>query len=215
MKCQNAQVIATVLRRVIDGGWEESLSWSTSEYDWNKQAVREALDIITVGRPIHNTRHDEYFLMATRAGHNPLVVPQWLYNVGRFVCGATTVMNILQIRDKDEMIVRSMNGGERDLLMQALRYLEEKMPWQDWRRGHLFKALDAEATATAGIHDDRNSDTVAINFAHRKAQTVRGVAKIIVHEIVHHVLGQNSGKDNWHGESFHRQLMELTLPPDN
>jgi len=216
MGCDNVDVMARVLQNVLDGGYEAGFRWSTNEWDWHKPTAKQAFDRLTDGgkRPIHYSRDDALFERAEMTGAKPLWMPKWMYDVGRKVCGAVTVHNILNVRESDEVGYRVPTAEERQLLMGALEFLSKSMPWQDWRGGHIFIALETDRKTLAGLHiTGGDSDKIGINFSCSENNTVRGVAKTIIHEMVHHKMRQNSAKSNWHADAFAENMLDMMTPP--
>jgi len=207
MRTDNHDILSVVFRNLINGGWENDLPWKTYSYLWNTEACRLAFSKAAKGRPVHYTTEDNFYAAADISGFHPISVPTWMYEVAKMV-GYTTVKNILNVRDSGESRITVLNGDNRVLVKEALEFLNERFPWGDWGRGHVFRSLESDNFTS--VHTDAGGvDTIAINFA--EAETVHKVAMRIVHEITHHALSRDSMDDNWHSDGFNETLADLLL----
>jgi len=213
----NVDVLVKVLSNVVEGGWEASaLSWPTQGYYWNRTTLIEALKRVAKGRPIHYTDSDLLFDSAEGQGHNPIALPQWMYTVGKDIANLTTVHAVLGIRESGEIGLRNLTSEERASLLLAMQWLETNLPWELWRSGHTFFAIDAdEESWVEGLHTTvaGGKDVIAINFKCGAAETVRGLATIIVHQRVHHLMNQDTLKSDYHGDVFANTTANVLLPP--
>ena len=208
----DGDVMTTVLRNVLNGGWEAEFDWPTASYSWNRPTLAFALGQITGGRPIHYAE-DLLFMTAKASGHSPIVLPPWMYKVGKELCNLTTVHGLLNVREDGEVIVRSPDADERNRLLEAFAWLKKHMPWQDWRSGHVFMVMETDDDSDiTGLHL-KDREVIAINLGHEQADTARGVAKAIIHEYAHHKEGRDSSTNNFHSEYFADLLVELMMPP--
>lgn len=203
----DGDVYEAVFRSIMDNGFEST--FNLPHYGWDNDARDQAMIRVTHGAAVCINKHDGPVKDAIAAGINVVEVSSAMYDLVQQFSGRTVEVALRGGRSEHQF--KPLQKEHSGIVNDALAYLEIEFD-RDWRHGHLFMDLDSPTKDSMHSPDFGKKDVIGINMdrvlGHGDADDIV-IARLIIHEITHHELGDDSG---YHSTAFVEMMAKVVLP---